>query len=401
MLAYTSYMYLMIKQSLAYLAIVCFCFYGTLSSAQEKEEDPAIEEKDAVVIENTKPVRIPSSQQRQQFPSNNGSDSGQMDALAKQIPMSLSPLLSRDAAVWLETAANERFLGLWQADRSGNPLGALLIIHSEGENLAWPDTTIPLHETLPDYGWATLALSLPEPTQSPTPKRTLPIKTRRIPKADSQDEPKENKEKEKNKESETMIAEEKKLGNDEIKNAMAAKIDTPKMADKEPNRVLPEATTEQRLEAALRFLHDRGQFNIVILGNGIGAIRANTFLNNTTPTIDDESLGDAKPFRAMVLLNSRNRLPTMKQDYNDWFSDPEIPVLDIFLDSDPRNQIAARNRRIIAKQRKLVTYKQVKLSHLNHTQTGRENILSRRIRGYLNVNAIGVEANIIDEGAVN
>lgn len=398
-----------IKKPLINLITVICCVSSGLLWAQEDakdEEDKAADDAKTMLADASKPTRIPSSQQRLQFPSNNGSDKGQMDVLAKQISRDLSPQLAEDAIVWLETTANEKFLSLWQPDRSGNPRGALLIIHSEGEHLAWPNTIWPLQETLPDHGWATLALSLPEPAKPQIPKRTLAVKTQALLKGDElangQDESTDKKK------SETMVA------NKEIEKEEAAKKELEKKDAANKNKAepeianaensdspTPEEITEQRLETALRFLHDKGQFNIVILGNGTGAIRANTFLNNTTPKIDNPNLGSAKPFRGIVLLNSLNRLPTMEQDYKDWFSDPAIPVLDIFLAQDFRNQKAAKARKIIAKQKKVSVYKQVKLNHLKHTSAGHENILSRRIRSYLSANTTGVEADAIKTAKIN
>lgn len=392
-------MHTAIKKPLINLITLICCLNAGLLSAQETgdvKEDKAADEANDILADNSTPTRIPSSQKRLQFPSNNGSDKGQMDVLANQISSNLSPQLAEDAIVWLETTANEKFLSLWQPDRSGNPRGALLIIHSEGEHLAWPNTIWPLHETLPDYGWATLALSLPEPAQPTIPKRTLAVKTQILPKGDeSANSQEESTDKKK---SETMVADKEIEKDVAVKTEIVQKEAVDK--NKEKNRP-PEEIAEQRLETALRFLHDQGQFNIVILGNGTGAIRANTFLNNTTPKIDNPDLGDAKPFRGIVLLNSRNRLPTMEKDYTAWFSDPTIPVLDIFLVKDVRNKKAAKARKIIAKQKKVSIYKQVKLNHLNHTSAGRENILSRRIRSYLSANATGVEADAIKTPEIN
>jgi hypothetical protein len=398
-----------IKKPLISLITLICCIYSGLLLAQDAvkdtEGDTADDEK-TMLAKDLKPTRIPSSQQRLQFPSNNGGDKGPMGVLAKQISSGLFIELAKDAIVWLETTANEKFLSMWQPDRSGNPRGALLIIHSEGENLAWPNTIWPLQETLPDYGWATLALSLPEPAKPQIPKRTLAVKTQTLAKGDdsanSQDESTDKKK------PETMVAKKEITKEEAEKKELAQSNATdknkvePEIANTENNdRLSPEEITEQRLETALRFLHDKGQFNIVILGNGTGAIRANVFLNNTTPKIDNPALGSAKPFRGIILLNSRNRLPIMEQDYRDWFNDPAIPVLDIFLAQDVRNQKAAKARKIIAKQKKVSVYKQVKLNHLKHTPSGHENILSRRIRSYLSANATGVEANAIKTAEIN
>lgn len=382
MLIYTLDMYRSLKTlpatSLAFALILICCSYSSLSTAQEKESEAASSVNDSST-DAASPTRLPSSQQRSQFPSNDGSDKGYMAALDEQLDQ------FKEAALWLETSDNKRFLSLWQPDRSGNPRGALLIIHSEGEHPAWPNTTKPLHETLPDYGWATLALSLPEPKQAPIPKRTLAVKS-----LSTATEETDNLD---------ISGDEggDKQNTEDVPQAMAEKPTT----DTTKPMVSPEVITEQRLESALRFLHDQGQFNVAILGNGTGAIRANTFLNNNTPKTDDPNLANAKPFRAIVLLNSRNRLPTMDADYKGWFSDPSIPVLDIYLGEDQRNQRAAKARKILAKQKRVAIYKQVRLTHLKHTRNGRENILSRRIRSYLSANATGVEADAIKTTTVN
>jgi hypothetical protein len=85
----------------------------------------------------------------------------------------------------------------------------------------------------------------------------------------------------------------------------------------------------------------------------------------------------------------------MQQDYTEWFKDPKTPVLDIFLNKDLRNLQAAKARAVIAKQKGVVIYKQVKLNSLATTSVGQENLLSRRIRSYLSVNVKGIEVGAL------
>jgi hypothetical protein len=393
-------MHTIIKKLLITLIILIYCTYAGFLWAQEtaKTEGDSAKDTTAPLLVAIEPRRLPGRQPRLQFPNNDGSDKSQMEALAEQISVGLSPRLPEDALVWLETPTKNKFLALWRPDRSGNPRGALLIVHSEGEHLAWPDTIRPLHASLPDHGWATLAVSLPDPANPQIPKRTLPLKSQSQPSGDelanNTDDP-EAKEK-----SDTIIADKTAAGpsKNTPKNSLTTANSQP--AETAENRP-PEEITEQRLATALRFLHDKGQFNIVILGSGTGAIRANTFLNNTTPKIDNPDLGAAKPFSGIILLNSRNRLPTMEQDYTEWFADPGIPVLDIFLSKDLRNFKAAKARKIVAKQKKVVLYKQVKLNHLTATSVAQENLLSRRIRSYLSANLEGIETSAFKKNTVN
>jgi len=383
-----------VTKLLSTLIITIGCVYAGALCAQETAKTEADSPADigTTGVTAIEPTQIPGHQHRLQYPANDGSDVSQMEALAEQILSGTAPQLTVDALVWLKTLSNDRFLGLWQPDRTGNPRGALLIVHAEGGHLAWPDTIRPLHATLPDYGWATLAVSLPDPVTAQIPKRTLPAKTQLQTASDELmntiDDIKIEQE------TETVptnsTATDKNINTSQSKKVAADSLRAVKTSSKNPEEV-----TQQRLAAALLFLHDKGQFNVVILGDGAGAIRANNFLNNTTPKIDDPSLGAAKPFSGIVLLNGRNRLPTMQQDYTEWFTDPKTPVLDIFLNKDLRNLQAAKARAVIAKQKGVVIYKQVKLNSLATTSVGQENLLSRRIRSYLSVNVKGIEVGAL------
>jgi len=368
-------------------------FFAASPWAQDKDKAPAAEEPKENTTEDAKeedqeivnipkkPKRLPSNTARERIPD---SEDSSMKLLSDSLP--------KDALLWLDTEYG-RFLSLWQKDRSGDAKGALLIIHAEGEHPAWPNTTKPLHDTLPDNGWATLAISLPSPDERAIPKRTLPTKVKRFIKTESDDEDNvESIEDEKSSEQAKTEA----IANDDIaerktesvNNVVKEKIELPK--EKENSA---EIITEKRLEAALQFLHDQGQFNLIVLGNGSGAIRAHDFIEKITPKIDNPRLKEKleRPIRAMILVNGRNQLPTMKETYQNWFSDPEIPVLDIFFKGDYRNAADAKYRKTLARQKKALNYKQVRLSLLNSEKSWGENTLSRRVRSFLDTNAVGVE----------
>ena len=215
--------------------------------------------------------------------------------------------------------------------------------------------------------------SLPPPDTIPIPERTLPVKTLPIALNASVDE--------------TAVT-----------NPVQAAVATQPpavpatMARSEASKSA-EVVTEKRLEAALKFLHDRGQFNIILLGNGIGAIRAQQFLEKITPQVANPKLKAKleKPVRAMVIINGRNALPTAEDAFDDWFNDPEVPVLDIFVDTDDRNRSAAGLRKTLARQKGVIAYKQVRLAELAAENSWGENRLSRRVRSFLDSNAVGIE----------
>ncbi len=89
---------------------------------------------------------------------------------AQPMASTWSELISRhvdaEQVVWLETPAGKT-LALYQADRSGRPQGAAILIHEASTHADWPAVIHPLREGLPDHGWSTLSLQIaPESSES-------------------------------------------------------------------------------------------------------------------------------------------------------------------------------------------------------------------------------------------
>ncbi len=72
---------------------------------------------------------------------------------------------------WLTTETtnetNERFLALYRADQSGLRYGSVLILHDRGQHLNWPGLLQALRTELPQEGWATLSVALPDFQENP------------------------------------------------------------------------------------------------------------------------------------------------------------------------------------------------------------------------------------------
>ncbi|MFT5117961.1 MAG: hypothetical protein ACI9NY_001494 [Kiritimatiellia bacterium] len=357
-------------------------------------ETPATEanadENDKPAIEPTpntetrpKPARVHGNIKRATYPLNNNHN---MEVITQYLP--------KASYQWIESE-NEPFLAIWHEDRTGNAKGAVLIVHAAGEYPSWPQTTAPLHESLPNYGWATMAISLPDPHLQTVPKRTLDVKKIPIKKvmestnADG-DEPLEADLAAEKVSTETteVVATKAPKNNDDDDNAKEAK-------NLLEDIVVRKSTIEKRLVSSMKFLHDRGQFNIVLMGNGAGAIRTHTFIKNITPRISDKKLRKKleKPIRASIIFNGRNRLPTDNEDYQEWFFDPDIPVLDIYTAGDSRNQEAAKIRKALGKNESVATHSQVKLTEMSYETSWGENRLSRRIRSFLDAYVQGIEVS--------
>jgi hypothetical protein len=304
----------------------------------------------------------------------------------------LAAQLSNGEAHWLNDGKSE-FLAIWQEDRSGDAQGALLILHAEGENPSWPRTTQPLHDSLPEYGWATMAIQLPDPVPKQQPTRTLDAKV--IPPTPDRDI-----------NNEELEGSGDTVEDDDTKKEDGAAINNqPSMeAPNEPPKTVANATpplsaeeieaiAEERLTAAIKFLHDKGQFNIVLMGNGTSAIRSHKLMKSITPIIEDARLKKKieKPIRGSIIFNARNKLPSEKNIYEDWFFDPEIPILDIYIAYDIRNERDAKARKIMGKRDKAVAYKQIKITEISYEKSWKENQLSRRVRSFLDAYIQGIE----------
>jgi hypothetical protein len=377
-MVYTTYMspFYRLIATLALFTLPSFYSWGQAENTTAPAAEETTPPEETI---KTPPLRLNSRVYRPTYPLNT---QHHMQLLASQLE-------DKKAIQWL-TAGEETFLAIWQADRSGDAKGAVLIIHAEGEHPAWPQTTKPLHDSLPDYGWATMAIHLPNPLSPSSPRRTIETKVVQK-KIETPENDAETSTDEKNTEDPV-----KKQTEDNASSNSVAPTPTPTEEPQPPTTKIAidtELSTEQRLVSALQFLHGKGQFNIVIMGSGIGAIRSHKFIKSITPVITNKALKDKleKPIRASIIFNARNQLPNKNEEYQDWFFDPEIPVLDIYTASDPRNRKEARARKILGKQEKAITHSQIKIAEITYEKSWGENQLSRRIRSFLDAFLQGIE----------
>ena len=355
------------------ILILGFCLPTGYAMGQAAEEKDVAEiateqvEKESEVA--PPPTRLPSYLPRSTLA---------LDPKRKMLLLALQ--FSNSKVHWLNDGTSD-FLAIWQEDRSGDARGALLILHAEGEHPSWPQTTQPLHDSLPEYGWATMAIQLPNSAAKKRPERTLAAKI--IPPRPNRDITNENAD--------------NNQKNEEAKQEDGSKADKQLATTKNKTFTKTvediEVIAEKRLTAAIKFLHDKGQFNIVLVGNGTGAIRSHKLIKSIVPNIEDKRLKKKikKPIRGSVIFNARNKLPSETNIYREWFFDPEIPILDIYVAHDIRNQRDAKIRQAMSKRAKAVSYKQIKITELSYEKSWKENQLSRRIRSFLDTYSQGIE----------
>lgn len=78
--------------------------------------------------------------------------------------------LSADEQQQLE-AGDEAFLALWLPANAGTAAGIVVIVPGDGESADWPQVVSPLRKKLPNAGWSTLSLTLPDPQAPSLPPR--------------------------------------------------------------------------------------------------------------------------------------------------------------------------------------------------------------------------------------
>jgi len=77
-------------------------------------------------------------------------------------------------ATWL-IAGKQRFLGIFTPAQTKKVLGGIIVIHGTGVHPNWSDIIQPLRTTLPDYGWATLAIQMPILKNDAKMKEYIPL----------------------------------------------------------------------------------------------------------------------------------------------------------------------------------------------------------------------------------
>jgi len=171
-------------------------------------------------------------------------------------------------------ADGESFTALWRKDRSGDALGAVLLIPAVGQTANWPNTIDVLRNELPLTGWSTLSIDLKV-------------------------------------------------------------LDWQKKTDSTENVRQADESNLARIRAAVDFLHSEGQYNIVLAGYGQSADRVIAYtklddasgMQKNVPST--KSTKKKRPVRALILIGgtsySGGKLSPSLESYP--FND--MPVLDI------------------------------------------------------------------------
>ncbi len=299
--------------------------------------------------------------------------------------------------------------GLYLPENTGTPQGGVLILHDIEQNALWPQTVGPLREYLPDYGWNTLSLFFGNYLQRPLPGTLQEITSEDVPPppeslddandliapidlSDFDDTAVSLDENGDPIDQNFVDDPQDSLGElaDQIGD-LPAIADTESEATEVEDKLSPSdeflQNMQLRVDDGLRQLNTLGQFNLVIVAYGLSANWAAASLS--------ERFKDRPGVRgyALVLIDARaNQYPVV--NLNEQLAKLNIPFLDIVTGNSPNELRLATDRRNAITRKQNRQYIQIQLPQVRTSLTGKETLITRRIRGWLKSNAAGEEVDV-------
>lgn len=319
--------------------------------------------------------------------------------LASEARRLLAEIDGPPSPVWIN-ANGEDVLGFWQEDMSGTPVGAVLMLHAQGQTPRWPETLLNLHQVLPRFGWATLSVELPAPAPLAVPARVNGTAADTPPaqsiEEDGAAEAEQTGKAEQEPEKPEPATDETQLVFQETEvNAAVAVEETAAAVSAED----VEQAAMAAIQAAFDYLQQQNQYNIVILGEGLGAARALNFAKSATlgkPQAQEKNGAIAnavvdRPIRGIVMLDAAmaegsQHAPELLLIY------PEIPTLDLITTADfDVRQSAVRRKQVSKKMQYQIYVARRIMPQSGVTKRDKENDITKSVRGFIGRHAKGVE----------
>ena len=256
------------------------------------------------------------------------------EALERQLPKGEQQMLQ---------AGDESFLALWKPANAPEAKGVVLLIPGADESADWPKAIKPLRLKLPDIGWSTLSLSLPDSKDAPLPEAVLP-RTPEPVTVDTASQPAEG--------------------------AEQAPSETTGAAAPDP--VDPAERIFARIQAGIAFAEQQDAKNIVLLGHGAGAYWAALYLKERKPEAIKQLVVVAAQLPAGQTPPLEELIPGLK-----------LATGDFFYKDQAADRGSAVRRKQASKRLAHDGYTQIALKALPGNQEAEQEQLFRRIRGWL------------------
>lgn len=254
-------------------------------------------------------------------------------------------------------AGEEHFLALWQPANASEPSGLVILLPGDGETADWPEAIGPVRRGLPNSGWSTLAVTLPDPSEDPLPPR--PLKTEEPSKAEPAVSPEK--------------AQEEGPANTEQAGSVEPNTDpAPPPLSRDAIQKTQTERVFARIEAALAFARQQKPKAIVLLGHGTGAYWATQFLVTNEP-------GDVRNLLLVAAELPAGYEPALEDSL------PELKLAtgDFYYKDQPADRDAALRRSHASKRQKHPAYIQIAMKGLPGDRATEQEQLIRRIRGWL------------------
>lgn len=289
---------------------------------------------------------------------------------------------------WFREGQEDRFLGLFTPEYGKKAQGYAVILHDNQQHPNWPGVVRALRTQLPQGGWSTLSISLPDQWHIPSPPPLAnedPVATP-PPSNDSAD-------------SEAPAPEPEKETPEPVNEMAAASADIPPPAQDDENAAADAGTPEpnnakdslgftqlsveyplektpaifqERVQEALAYLKAQKPMPIIIVSIGSSA----TMMAKQTHELR------MKDIAGLVVIDPAiiDAIPNSEFNPDDDVPGLRIPVLDISPQFNPRSN--PKQRKQNAKRLSRTTYEQQTITGSEKSFKGHENQVVKRIRGW-------------------
>ncbi|MDD2161963.1 alpha/beta hydrolase family protein [Pseudomonas sp. MIL19] len=263
-------------------------------------------------------------------------------------------------------AGDERFLALWLPANTAESSGVVIILPGDAETADWPQSVGPLRHKLPNAGWHSLSLTLPDPNGDAPPRRSPAPQTQAPSETPAEADPATASNEEANTPVDAPRADTRDNSLDSAETAASKAKSIEEQQQAHADRVLA------RIESAIGFAEQQQAKTIVLLGHGSGAYWAARYL------------AERKPGNIHNLLMVAAALPAGYTPPLDELI-PQLPLAtgDFYYKDLPADRTAALKRSQASKRQKQSGYTQVAMKALPGNREAEQEQLYRRIRGWL------------------
>jgi len=264
-------------------------------------------------------------------------------------------------------ASGEAFMALWRPANVAVPKGLVILLPGEGESADWPRGIGPLRRNLPDHGWHTLSITLPDSPGFLPPATAEPASSTKADKpsgttADEDPQAHPN-------EAGYLPEETATVPDEPASEAVQAEPDPSTEPDEGPQLV---ERIDGRIDAALAHARTLQPGLIVLLGQGTGGYWAARYLQQLAP----------EDIRHLLLIQPRqpegqeeplaHLVPALK-----------LTTGDFFYQNGTAARAEARARLNASRRIQHPAYHQVGLPALIDDRESEQQQLLRRVRGWL------------------